>query len=123
MAARLAGVFPRNGDPLLVPLLASFTIIGTMFSIACSITISSMLADVVEDSQRVTGRRSEGLFFSSNAFVLKAVSGMGILVATQLLALVRFPAHANPATLDPSIPQHLALVYFPVTFVLYAVAL
>jgi GPH family glycoside/pentoside/hexuronide:cation symporter len=94
-----------------------------MFSIACSITISSMLADVVEDSQRVTGRRSEGLFFSSNAFVLKAVSGMGILVATQLLAFVHFPAHADPAHLDPQIPRNLALAYFPVTFAFYAVAL
>jgi GPH family glycoside/pentoside/hexuronide:cation symporter len=123
MAARLASWFPRNGDPIMVPLLAVLQVTGTMFSIACSITISSMLADVVEDSQRVTGRRSEGLFFSSNAFVLKAVSGMGILVATQMLAFVHFPAHADPAHLDPQIPRNLALAYFPVTFVLYAVAL
>ena len=123
MAARLFGAFPKNGDPVMLPLLAVMQVTGTMFSIACSITISSMLADVVDDSQRVTGRRSEGLFFSSNAFVLKAVSGMGILVATQLLAFVHFPAHADPATLDPQIPRNLALAYFPVTFVLYAVAL
>jgi Na+/melibiose symporter-like transporter len=45
------------------------------------------------------------------------------LVAGILLTLVHFPAHANPATLDPAIPQNLALIYFPVTFVLYAVAL
>jgi GPH family glycoside/pentoside/hexuronide:cation symporter len=123
MAARLLGVFPRNGEPLLLPLLAVLQTIGTMFSICCAITISSMLADVVEDSQRVTGRRSEGLFFAANAFVLKAVSGMGVLVATQLLALVHFPAHADPARLDPQIPKNLALAYFPVTFVLYGVAL
>ena len=123
MAARLLGVFPHNGDPIMIPLFALMQTTGTMFSIACSITLSSMMADVVEDSQRVTGRRSEGLFFSANAFVLKAVSGMGILVATQLLAVVRFPAHADPATLDPKIPAHLALIYFPVTFALYAVAL
>jgi len=123
MAARLAGAFPRNGDPWLVPLLAILQTTGTMFSIACSITLSSMLADVVEDSQRVTGRRSEGLFFSANSFVLKAVSGMGILVATQLLTFVHFPAHADPATLDPQIPRNLALAYFPVTFAFYALAL
>jgi Na+/melibiose symporter-like transporter len=82
-----------------------------------------MIADVVEDSARVTGRRSEGLFFSANAFILKAVSGMGILVGGLLLAFVHFPEHANPATLDPQIPKDLALAYFPVTFALYAVAL
>jgi Na+/melibiose symporter-like transporter len=123
MAARLVGLFPENGTPTVVPLLIFFTTVGTALSITCAITISSMLADVVEDSQRKTGRRSEGLFFSANAFILKAVSGMGILVGGLLLAFVHFPEHANPATLDPNIPKNLALAYFPVTFVLYAVAL
>ncbi|HEX2590488.1 MAG TPA: MFS transporter [Rhizomicrobium sp.] len=123
MAFRLLGWFPENNSSSLVPLLITFTTIGTMLSIACQITISSMIADVVEDSALKTGRRSEGLFFSANAFILKAVSGMGILVAGLLLAFVQFPEHANPATLDPQIPKNLALAYFPVTFVLYAVAL
>jgi GPH family glycoside/pentoside/hexuronide:cation symporter len=122
MAARLADMFPANGTRWLLPLLALLTAIGTTFSIASAITITSMLADVVEDSQRRTHRRSEGLFFSANAFVLKAVSGVGIFVATELLELVHFPAHANPATLDPRIAENLALAYLPVTFVLYAVA-
>jgi Na+/melibiose symporter-like transporter len=123
MAARLFDLFPENGTPLLVPLLVFFQTVGTLISIACAITISSMTADVVEDSQRRTGRRSEGLFFAANAFILKAVSGMGILVGGLLLAYVHFPEHANPATLDPEIPKNLAIAYFPVTFVLYAIAL
>lgn len=123
MAFRIFGWFPENGTPLLVPLLVIFGTTGTMLSIACQITISSMIADVVEDSARITGRRSEGLFFSANAFILKAVSGMGILVGGLLLAFVHFPEHANPATLDPQIPKNLALAYFPVTFALYGIAL
>ncbi|MGZ5931519.1 MAG: MFS transporter [Rhizomicrobium sp.] len=123
MGLRILGLFPQNGSPLLVPLLLLFTTTGTMLSIACSITITSMLADVVEDSQLRTGRRSEGVFFAANGFVLKAVSGMGGLVAGLLLWFVHFPTHANPATLDPGIAKNLALVYFPTAFVLYAVAL
>lgn len=123
MSARIFGHFPANGTPLLLPLLAGFTTVGGMFSICCGINISSMIADVVEDSQRVTGRRSEGLFFASNAFVAKAVSGMGALVGASLVSIVHFPAHANPATLDPQIPKNLAIAYFPVAFTLYAVAL
>ncbi|HEY4943107.1 MAG TPA: MFS transporter [Rhizomicrobium sp.] len=123
LAFRIVGLFPANGTKVLVPLLALFGTTGTMLSIACTIVVSSMLADVVEDSQRRTGRRSEGLFFAANAFVLKAVSGMGILVAGLLLAFVHFPTHADPATLDPQIAKNLALAYFPVTFTLYAVAL
>jgi Na+/melibiose symporter-like transporter len=48
---------------------------------------------------------------------------VGGMVAAVLLVIVAFPAHANPATLDPATPKHLALVYFPTVFILYAVAL
>jgi glycoside/pentoside/hexuronide:cation symporter, GPH family len=123
LAARLLGVFPANGSPLVLPLVLAFYLISTTLSIICSITISSMMADVVEDSQRKTGRRSEGFFFAANAFALKAVSGMGILMAGLLLTLVHFPQHANPATLNPAIPRNLALVYMPTVFTLYGVAL
>ena len=123
MGARLLGLFPENSDKALMPLLIFFTTIATMLSISSSVTISSMLADVVEDSQRRTGRRSEGLFFSANSFILKAISGSGALMAGFLLALAHFPAKANPATLDPEIPRHLALVYMPTVFGLYVVAL
>ena len=123
MAARLAGIFPDNGSPALLPLLILFAILGGFTSISCQISIASMMADVVEDSQRKTGRRSEGLFFSANAFMLKAISGMGVLVATILLGVAGFPAHADPATLDPQIPRNLAMAYFPMAFVLYGVSL
>ncbi|HTP78516.1 MAG TPA: MFS transporter [Rhizomicrobium sp.] len=123
MGARLLDLFPRNGAPVLMPLLIFFTTIATMLSISSSVTISSMLADVVEDSQRKTGRRSEGLFFSANSFILKAISGSGALMAGVLLALAHFPAKANPATLDPEIPRQLALFYMPSVFALYAIAL
>jgi GPH family glycoside/pentoside/hexuronide:cation symporter len=123
MGARLLNLFPVNGAPILRPLLIFFTTIATMLSISSSVTISSMLADVVEDSQRRTGRRSEGLFFSANSFILKAISGSGALMAGTLLALAHFPAKANPASLDPEIPRQLALLYMPSVFALYAIAL
>ncbi len=123
MALRIVNLFPANGSPLLLPLLMFFGTIGTMFSIVSTIIIASMLADVVEDSQLRTGRRSEGLFFAANSLVQKSVTGAGELVAGALLAIVHFPAHADPATLDPAVPRALALVYFPTVFVLYAMAL
>jgi Na+/melibiose symporter-like transporter len=123
MAARIVGYFPANGSPQLVPLLLVFGTIGTTLSIACDIIISSMIADIVEDSQLKTGRRSEGLFFAARSLVAKAVSGVGGFVAGALVAFVHLPAGADPAKLDPQIPINLALVYFPVVFTLYAVAL
>jgi GPH family glycoside/pentoside/hexuronide:cation symporter len=123
LGARIAHIFPENGSPLLIPLLLVFGTIGITLSIANDIIISSMIADVVEDSELKTGRRSEGLFFAGRSLVTKAVTGVGGMVAAILLVIVGFPAHANPATLDPAIPKHLALVYFPTVFLLYAVAL
>ena len=123
LAARILGAFPGPESGSLIPLLIVFNTIGVTFSIACGIVISSMLADVVEDSEIRTGRRSEGLFFAARSLVNKAAFGLGAMVASFLLALVHMPAKADPATLDPAIPKNLALVYFPTVFVLYAVAL
>ncbi|MBV9331101.1 MAG: MFS transporter [Alphaproteobacteria bacterium] len=123
LGARILGFFPQNGSPLLVPLLLVFGTVGVTLSITNDIVFNSMLADVVEDSELRTGRRSEGLFFAARSLVTKAVSGVGGLVAGVLLVLAHFPAHANPATLDPAIPKTLALYYFPIVFGLYAVAL
>jgi glycoside/pentoside/hexuronide:cation symporter, GPH family len=123
LACWLFGVAPSHQSPWLLPFVLVFNTISTTLSIICSIIISSMLADVVEDSQRRTGRRSEGLFFATNAFALKAVSGMGVLLASVLLTLAHFPEHADPATLDPAIPRRLALFYMPTVFTLYGAAL
>src|SRR5262249_6510524 len=74
IVSRLAGIFPANGSPILLPLLAFLnTIIITLFIIA-SILTAAMIADVVEDSEVATGRRSEGVFFAASSFVQKAVT-------------------------------------------------
>jgi len=111
IALRLLGLFPENGHPAIVPILFAQTVFGTAFSIVSSILITSMIADVVEDSQLKTGRRSEGLFFSAAAFVAKAVSGVGILASGLILKAVAFPAQAKPGQVEASVVQNLGLVY------------
>jgi GPH family glycoside/pentoside/hexuronide:cation symporter len=120
---RFAGFFPANGTNLLVALLfVERTVVGIL-GISCLILFSSMMADVVEDSAIRTGRRSEGLFFSSMSFIAKALSGAGAFLAGQLLAVAAFPEHANPATLDPAIPNDLALIYIPTILLFYAIGI
>jgi len=120
---RFAGFFPDNGSPYVVPLLFLDGIVRTSFGITCTILVASMIADVVEDSELKTGRRNEGLFFAAMSLVQKAVSGIGTLVASLLLALVGFPQKADPATIDPEIVRNLALVYMPTVACLYGVAI
>jgi Na+/melibiose symporter-like transporter len=120
---RLLGIFPANGSPLLVPILAVLnTTLVTLF-ITASILITSMLADVVEDSEVSTGRRSEGVFFAANAFVQKSVSGVGIFASTLLLNAIGFPRGATPGAVDGGVVRSLGLIYAPTFVVLYLITL
>ena len=123
LSLRLLGVFPPNGSPILFPLLISFGLVGLSPIIAAVTLGISMIADVVEDSQLRTGRRSEGLFFSAASFTQKAVSGLGIFISGAILSFVHFPANAGRGgTVDPAIIRHLALVYLPTVVLGYLIA-
>lgn len=125
MILRLLGMFPTNDTQILYPLLLAFSFIGLTPMIAASILSSSMIADVVEDSQLRTGRRSEGLFFAANSFVQKSVSGLGVFLSSMMLAVVHFPQTGRlhqGASVDPVIVRNLALLYLPTVVLLYLIS-
>ena len=111
---RFGGLFPANHSPWLVPALVGTVAIGNTLGITTGILISSMIADVVEDSQLRTGRRSEGLFFAASAFTGKLVSASGLFSAGLLLWLVAFPTAARPGQVDPHILTRLVWTYMPI---------
>lgn len=123
MVLRLAGHFPPNGSPQLLTIIFFTTLVSVACYIISSIQSSSMIADVVEDSELTTGRRSEGLFFSAASLMQKAVSGLGIFASSIILQLAHFPEHAVPGAVSKDILHGLALIYLPVLGVLYAIAL
>jgi Na+/melibiose symporter-like transporter len=122
MTLRLFGLMPPNSSWELFWVLFVFGCITSPMGIAASILVSSMIADVVEDSELRTGKRSEGLFFSAAAFVNKAISGMGVLGAGLILSVIHFPAGRAPGQVGAGVLQNLALVYVPVTIGLYVIA-
>ena len=73
------------------------------------ILVGSMTADVVEDSQRKTGKRSEGLFFAGPHLIQKCVSGLGLMIKGLILTAVGFSATASVAAKTHAIEQ-LAVV-------------
>lgn len=111
LALRLAGLFPGNGDPLLLWLLMGQFAFYMMTTIAGGILAVSMVADVTDQIQLETGRRSEGLLFSAATMVNKAISGMGIMLAGLLLAFVGFPDNAQPGQVDADALSGLATIY------------
>jgi GPH family glycoside/pentoside/hexuronide:cation symporter len=119
---RIGGFMPANHTPVLLPTLLAFSAFSSSIGISASILISSMIADVVEDSELKTGRRSEGLFFAASAFVNKTVTGAGVFISGLVLSYVHFPARAKPGHVPQEILRHLALTYIPAYAVLYAIA-
>lgn len=93
---RLSGVFFANGDPLLLPTLVSFAFVSAVFYYGGFVLVSSMIADIVEDAQARTGRRSEGLITSADQFIQKIITAMGTVLGGALLTLIAFPRKALP---------------------------
>ena len=120
---RLLGWFPDNGTDALFWTLVVFNAVEVTLIITSSALIAAMIADVVEDSELRTGRRSEGIFFAANSFAQKAVNGLGVVVAGQILAYIQFPTQAKPGDIPQETLFELAYLYIPVLLMFYLSAL
>jgi Na+/melibiose symporter-like transporter len=112
---RLLGIMPANGDPLLLPaLMANAAGLSSMLGMA-SVTIMSMIGDVIDESELATRLRQEGLFYSARAFFAKASYSFGHLFAGIMLdAFVRLPAEAFPGQLDDGVLFRMGLTAGPI---------
>ncbi len=120
---RLAGWFPDNQSPWIYPLIWAHTVINVTVVVLFGIVQSSMLADIVEDSEMSTGRREEGLFFASRSFAQKATSGVGAFLAGIALDLIHFPRNAGQGQVDPDVVWDLGFIYGPALMFFYLLAL
>ena len=116
---RLVGFFPEPGTQALFFTLFFVVMIDVALIITAQVLITSMIADIVEESELKTGRRSEGVFFAAQTFARKAVNGFGVLIAGAILAFVQFPAGARPEDVDPETIRNFALVYVPCILFFY----
>lgn len=116
---RLTGFFPDNDSVLLLPTLLVFAFVDVALIISTNIIVVSMIADVVEESELKTGRRSEGLFFAARTFADKIVSGLGVFAAGLILTQVGFPEGIAPGQVEPGIIRKLGLVYVPALLFFY----
>jgi Na+/melibiose symporter-like transporter len=120
---RFAGAMPANGSNELLMWLIGFNIIEVTLIIASTTLVSAMMADVVEQAELTTGRRSEGIFFAARSFIGKSLAGMGIIMGTFILSAVDFPATAQPGEVDAAIIEHLGMVYAPTVVAIYFASL
>jgi GPH family glycoside/pentoside/hexuronide:cation symporter len=116
---RLIGLMPENGDPILYPIILVATIIDIALMITFSILSTAMIADLVEDGEIRTKRRSEGVLFAATTFTRKAVQGFGVMAATVVLAMAEFPKGVAPGQVPDEAVFRLGLYYAPTLFVIW----
>jgi Na+/melibiose symporter-like transporter len=119
----LLGLFPVSPSPITLPGVIAATIAAITLTTASSILLTSMLTDVVEDSEIRTGRRSEGAFFAASSFVQKSVSGLGLFLSGLVLWIADFPQHAMPGKVPHTALVRLSLIELSWVILLYGVAL
>ncbi|WP_423602206.1 MFS transporter [Sphingomonas sp. MS122] len=108
---RLAGLFPPPGDPAMLPALFGIFIVNTVCTVSAFMLGASMMADVVEQSEAQTGRRSEGVFFAGSFFVQKCTSGIGIGLAGLILWVAGFPDGAKPGQVPEATVDRLTIAF------------
>lgn len=119
---RFLGWFPEIGSPSLLPLLLTIFSVQTACGVSAFILGAAMLSDVVEESELRTGKRSEGVFFAGGFFVQKLVGGLGIFMASAILAFAAFPQGATPGLVPVASIDQLTLVFIVLELAFYGMA-
>lgn len=110
---RLVGLFPENGDPILMPLITVMYVVGGAGVVQALVTSGSMMADIADEHELGSGKRQEGIFFGALSFSGKAASGVGNLVGGIALDLIAFPDAAIPGEVPEAVLTRLGLTYGP----------
>lgn len=113
---RLIGWFPENGASELIYLLAGIAFIQGVGISFGTVTVGSMIADILDEQELKTGLRQEGVFFAALSFSAKATSGLGGLIAGVGLDLISWPQGESietAADVAPEVITRLGLLYGP----------
>ncbi|TFU03876.1 MFS transporter [Polymorphobacter arshaanensis] len=110
---RLIGLLPPGNVGWVYWFVLTASVIDVGLIIAFQILAASMMADLVEQSELQTGRRSEGLFVSSTTLLGKLVSGLGVTIASFVLTIAGLKAGADPTQVSPEAIWRLGALYVP----------
>jgi len=114
---RLQGWFPENDSEQLVLSLLSLKFLQGMLSAQSLVSFNSMLADIADEHELLTGKRQEGIFFAAASFATKTTAGIGSLLAGTALDLIHWPRGVgvqSAADIPPESLVWLGLIYGPI---------
>lgn len=121
--ARQFGLLPPNGMDVvyfylfgievtpLYAIIICITVFDLALIIAYQMLAASMVADIVEENELATGRRSEGIYFAGISFMRKLAQGMGVLSASFILAAASITPGMKSADASPDAVRLLGWGY------------
>lgn len=116
---RLLDLLPPNGTPFIFWFVTITNILDIGLIICFQILFASMLADLVEDSELQTGRRSAGVFIAAETFIDKGVRGLGVMAATTILTLAGVSPGAKPEEVSADAIWRMGAYYVPLVLALW----
>jgi glycoside/pentoside/hexuronide:cation symporter, GPH family len=119
----LNGWWPEIGSWPSLYLYSGFIVAEVVGAVVGGVLLDSMMADVVEDSQVSTSRRSEGLFYAARGFAAKAISAGGIVGAGTIVSAVGLDAITSADQVTHALRMDLAAFFLPLYCGLNLVAL
>ena len=119
----LAGIWPESGGWNSLMIYSVFVMTEVVGFIVGGVMLDSMMADVVEDSEVTTSRRSEGLFYAARSFAGKAVSALGIILAGSNVSLVGMDGIKGVEDMTMEMRGDLAGFFLPAYCGLYFLAI
>ncbi len=115
----LVGWWPEPGSWLSLYCYSVFIVVEVVCTIIGDVLMDSMMADVVEDSELTTKRRSEGLFYAAKGFAAKAVSAGGIIAAGSIVSLIGLDGINSVEQVTDELRFSMAIFFLPLYCGLY----
>lgn len=121
--ATLSGFWPESGSWPSLIIYSLFVMTEVVGFIVGGVMLDSMMADVVEDSEVNTSRRSEGLFYAARSFANKAISALGIVLAGSIVSMVGMDGIQSVDDMTNTMRFDLATFFLPTYCGLYFLAI
>ncbi len=116
---RLFHLLPPNHTPTVFWLVFVTNLLDVGLIICFQILSGAMMADLVEQAEVKTGRRNEGIFFATSAFIRKIVNGGGVILAGLVLTFAGLKTGADAAHVPDAALWRLGAAYVPTILFLW----